>query len=67
MADNEIQPYTAEQEADAVKFMRLMSRLQAWLFKKTGGRFFTWFGRLRLPQLLQWLSRNLHPGCIPVA
>ena len=43
MADNEVKPYTPKEEADAEKFMRLMSRLQAWLFKKTGGRFFRTF------------------------
>ncbi len=37
------QPFTEKQEQQAVKTMRFMSRVQAWVFKKTGGRLFNTF------------------------
>jgi len=40
---SQVKPFTDKQEKDAEKFMRFMSRVQAWLFKKTGGRFFCSF------------------------
>jgi deazaflavin-dependent oxidoreductase (nitroreductase family) len=43
MTDSNVKAYNAKQEDQAEKFMRFMSNVQAWVFKKTNGYLFNTF------------------------